>query len=66
VLGMTAISFGCLIASLLFVLLAGPQVVSGSSALFFGLVSITGMIRTLIFKREKEDEEGRGPPHVFE
>lgn len=66
VLGMTAISFGCLIASLLFVFLAGPQVVSGSSALFFGAVSIMGMIRTLIFKREKEDEEGRGPPHVSE
>jgi hypothetical protein len=64
VLGMTAISFGCLVASLLFVFLSGPQVVSGSSALFFGAVSIMGILRTLIFKREKEEEEGRASPHA--
>lgn len=66
VIGMTAISFLCLIASLLFVLFAGPQVVSSSSALFFGAVSIMGMIRTLIYKRERKDEEGRGQSHAFE
>jgi hypothetical protein len=66
VLAMTAISFGCMIASLLFVFLAGPQVVSGSSVLFFGTASIMGMIRTLVFKREKEDEKGPSPPHVSE
>jgi hypothetical protein len=66
VLAMTAISFGCLIASLLFFFVAGPRVASGSSALFFGTVSLMGMIRTLIYKREKGDEEGRVPSHVVE
>jgi hypothetical protein len=53
VLGMTAISFICLIASLLFFFVAGPRVSSGSGALLLGMASIVGMIRTVIFKREK-------------
>jgi hypothetical protein len=61
---MTAISFGCLIASLFATILTGHTVVYGSGAVFFSAVSVLGMIRLFIFGQEKESEVGPSPPHV--